>query len=276
MSVKPHTDEPEREEKKKSGENEKQRIPSLAESQEEVARRVAEKKARQPATESRRKTSSVQGRIIPIAEADATTEALYAKRQRIFPREVHGYFATLRVAMAGLTLGIYYFLPWFNWGEGRQAFLIDLPGRKFNLFFWTFWPQDLFYLTAILIISALSLFLFTAVAGRLWCGYACPQTVWTEVFLWIERKIEGDRPQQIKLADRGWSSEKIVKRSGKHAIWILFSLWTGFTFVGYFTPIRELSQEAVMLALGPWETFWVLFYGFATYGNAGWLREQVK
>ncbi|MBI3569621.1 MAG: hypothetical protein HY082_00720, partial [Gammaproteobacteria bacterium] len=162
MSVKPHTDETEREEKKKSGENEKQRIPSLAESQEDVARRVAEKNARQPAAEPRRKTSSIQGRVIPIAEADAVTEALYAKRQRVYPREVHGTFATLRVAMVGLTLGLYYFLPWFNWGAGRQAFLIDLPNRKFNLFAWTFWPQDLFFLTAILVISALSLFLFTA------------------------------------------------------------------------------------------------------------------
>jgi len=276
LSVKPHTDEPEREEQKNSGENEKQRIPSLAESQEEIARRVAEKKARQPATEPRRKTSSVQGRIIPIAEADATTEALYAKRQRVYPREVHGTFATLRVAMVGLTLGIYYFLPWFNWGEGRQAFLIDLPNRKFNLFAWTFWPQDLFFLTAILIISALSLFLFTAIAGRVWCGFTCPQTVWTEVFLWIERQIEGDRPKQLKLAQLPWNHrEKLLKKSTKHFVWILFAAWTGFTFVGYVTPIRELSFSVVHLALGPWETFWILFYSGTTYGNAGWLREQV-
>ncbi len=276
MSVKPHTDQSEREEKEKSGENEKQRIPSLAESQEEVARRVAEKNARQPGTEPRRKTSSIQGRIIPIAEADATTEALYAKRERIFPREVHGSFATLRVAMAGLTLGIYYFLPWFNWGAGRQAFLIDLPNRKFNLFAWTFWPQDLFFLTAILVISALSLFLFTAIAGRVWCGFTCPQTVWTEVFLWIERQIEGDRPKQIKLAHLPWNHrEKLLKKSAKHFVWILFAAWTGFTFVGYVTPIRELSFSVAQLSLGPWETFWILFYSGTTYGNAGWLREQV-
>jgi cytochrome c oxidase accessory protein FixG len=276
LIVKPHTDEPEREEKKNSGENEKQRIPSLAESQEEIARRVAEKKARQPGTESRRKTSPVQGRVIPIAEADATTEALYARRQRVYPREVHGTFATLRVAMVGFTLGIYYFLPWFNWGAGRQAFLIDLPNRKFNLFAWTFWPQDLFFLTAILVISALSLFLFTAIAGRVWCGFTCPQTVWTEVFLWIERQIEGDRPKQMKLAPLPWTPrDKLLKKSAKHFIWILFAAWTGFTFVGYVTPIRELSLSVAHLSLGPWETFWILFYSGATYGNAGWLREQV-
>jgi cytochrome c oxidase accessory protein FixG len=208
-------------------------------------------------------------------ETDPVQEELYAKRKRVYPREVHGVFARWRVAMVFLTLGIYYGLPWVNWGEGRQAFLIDLPNRKFNLFFWTFWPQDLFYLTAILIISALSLFLFTAIAGRLWCGYTCPQTVWTEVFMWIERQIDGDRLKQIRLAQMPWNREKIARRALKHTVWILFSLWTGFTFVGYFTPIRELWGEVWTLSLGPWETFWILFYGFATYGNAGWLREQV-
>jgi cytochrome c oxidase accessory protein FixG len=206
---------------------------------------------------------------------EAVAQALYAKREQIYPREVHGLFATWRVIMVALTLGIYYILPWINWGSGRQAFLIDLPGRKFNLFYWTFWPQDLFYLTALLVISALSLFLFTAVAGRLWCGYTCPQTVWTEVFLWIERKIEGDRPRQMKLASQPWGAEKILKKGSKHLVWVLFSAWTGFTFVGYFTPIRELSFLFASFSLGPWETFWIVFYGFATYGNAGWLREQV-
>ncbi len=273
--MKPHTDSSGREEKEKSGEDEKKRIPSLAESQEEVARALAAKKPRAPAEPASRK-KSLQGRVIPIAEADAVTEALYARRERIYPREVHGFFATLRVTMAGLTLGIYYFLPWFNWGEGRQAFLIDLPNRKFNLFAWTFWPQDLFYLTAILVISALSLFLFTAIAGRVWCGFTCPQTVWTEVFLWIERQIEGDRPKQMKLARLPWNRrEKLLKKGTKHVVWILFALWTGFTFVGYVTPIRELAVSLTQWTLGPWETFWILFYGGATYGNAGWLREQV-
>ncbi len=275
MNVKPPADSPEREETEKSGANKKpQRIPSLAESQEEMARALAEKKPR--AAETPRKLRAVPDRIIPIAEADAVTEALYARRERVYSREVHGFFATLRVAMVGLTLGIYYFLPWFNWGEGRQAFLIDLPNRKFHLFAWTFWPQDLFYLTAILVISALSLFLFTAIAGRVWCGFTCPQTVWTEVFLWIERKIEGDRPRQMKLAQLPWNHrDRLVRTGTKHFIWILFSLWTGFTFVGYVTPIRELTASLTHLTLGPWETFWILFYGFATYGNAGWLREQV-
>ena len=202
-------------------------------------------------------------------------DSLYAKRKEIYPREVHGIFASWRVAMVTLTLGLYYILPWINWGEGRQALLFDLPNRKFNIFMLTLWPQDLIYLSALLIISALALFLFTTVGGRLWCGYACPQTVWTEVFLWIERKVEGSRPQQMKLAKSPWNMNKIIRKGGKHVIWILFSLWTGFTFVGYFTPIRELMHAVPTWDMGPWESFWIFFYAFATYGNAGWLREQV-
>lgn len=209
------------------------------------------------------------------SKPDNTQDSLYAKRTEIYPREVHGIFARWRVAMVALTLGLYYILPWISWGDGRQALLFDLPNRKFNIFMMTLWPQDLIYLSALLVISALGLFLFTSVGGRLWCGYTCPQTVWTEVFLWIERKVEGSRPKQIKLAASPWNTEKILKKGSKHFIWLAFSLWTGFTFVGYFSPIRELSVAFINWDLGPWETFWIFFYAFATYGNAGWLREQV-
>ncbi len=266
-------------EKEKNTDN-TQRVITLAEAQAKIAAKArAARAAGAPPPESAPPPGGEPKppikRVIPLAEADAVQEALYAKRVRVFPREVHGVLANWRVAMVFVTLGVYYLLPWIEWGAGRQAFLIDLPNRKFHLFAWTFWPQDLFYLTAILIISALSLFLFTAIAGRLWCGYTCPQTVWTEVFMWIERWIEGDRPKQMKLAVSRWTREKLMKRSAKHGAWILFALWTGFTFVGYFTPIRELSVNLTRFALGPWETFWILFYGFATYGNAGWMREQV-
>ena len=201
-------------------------------------------------------------------------QALYEKRQKIYPREVHGLFARLRLSGVGALMGIFYLTPWIVWGD-RQAVLFDLPGRKFYIFGLTFWPQDLIYLSALLILAALSLFFFTALAGRLWCGYACPQTVWTEVFLWIERKIEGDRMKQIKLDKAPWSKRKLAIKAAKHGSWIALSLWTGYTFTGYFTPIRELGVGIMHLNLGPWETFWVLFYGFATYGNAGWMREQV-
>jgi cytochrome c oxidase accessory protein FixG len=209
--------------------------------------------------------------VMPI-EPDA--EGMYAKHKKVYPREVHGTFATLRVLGVVVLLGLYYGLPWLRW-NGRQALLLDLPERKFHIFAWTFWPQDFFYLALLLIIAALSLFFFTALAGRLWCGYACPQTVWTEVFLWIERKVEGDRPQQMKLDQGSWSRRKFTTKFTKQAIWIAFSAFTGFTFVGYFTPITELGQRLIAFDLGPWETFWIIFYSFATYGNAGWLREQV-
>ena len=199
---------------------------------------------------------------------------LYEVRKKIHPRAVHGWFAGWRVAFVLLTQLVFYGLPWLTWNE-RQAVLFDLAGRKFYIFGFVFWPQDFVFLAALLIISALSLFLFTAVAGRLWCGYACPQTVYTEMFMWIERKIEGDRLARIRLDAAPWSSEKVLKRSLKHAAWIAVAAWTGFTFVGYFTPIPVLGQEVLAASLGPWETFWILFYGAATYGNAGYLREQV-
>ncbi|MCY4050397.1 MAG: cytochrome c oxidase accessory protein CcoG [Gammaproteobacteria bacterium] len=212
------------------------------------------------------------------SQDSAVEKSLYERRQRIYPRQVRGLFASLRLTGVIVLMGIFYGLPWLQINTGevvRQAVLWNLPDRKFHIFTLTFWPQDLIYLTALLIVAALSLFFFTAIAGRLWCGYACPQTVWTEVFLWIERKVEGNRSQQIKLANSPWTIEKIMKRSVKHGLWIVLSLWTGLTFVGYFTPIRELFYRFTELQLGAWETFWILFYGFATYGNAGWLREQL-
>ncbi len=199
---------------------------------------------------------------------------LYAAHQKVYPREIDGRFARLRVLSVWLLLGIFYLLPWLQWG-GRQAVLFDLPARKFFIAGLVFWPQDFIFLSWLLIIAALSLFFFTAMAGRLWCGYACPQTVWTETFLWMERLTEGNRAARQKL-DRGpWNARKLARKASKQLLWVTFALWTGFTFVGFFTPIRTLAAEVAGLALGPWETFWIVFYAFATYGNAGYLREQV-
>ena len=207
----------------------------------------------------------------PDAQID---DLLYKKREKIYPREVSGIFALLRNVAMVVLMGLYYGLPWLNW-DGRQIILFDLPERKFYIFGATFWPQDFFYLSVILIIAALSLFFFTALAGRLWCGYACPQTVWTEVYMLFERWIEGGRKQRMKLDKGGASFGKFRVKATKHLVWILFSLWTGFTFVGYFTPIQELWGSTLSASLGGWEAFWIVFYGFATYGNAGFMREQV-
>jgi cytochrome c oxidase accessory protein FixG len=206
--------------------------------------------------------------------AVAADGALYRAAPKIYPRETDGLFQRLRRAAMFLLLGLYYGLPWLSW-NGRQAVLFDLPARKFHVLGLTFWPQDFFYLSWLLILAGLSLFFFTALAGRLWCGYACPQTVWTEAFLWIERGFEGDRGRRMKLDAAPWSGGKLARKGGKQVAWIAFALWTGFTFVGFFTPIRELGPRVLALSLGPWETFWTFFYAFATYGNAGYLREQV-
>lgn len=200
--------------------------------------------------------------------------SLYASQDKIYPRSVSGFFTSWRWVMIWATQIVFYGVPWLNWGS-RQALLFDLEAKRFYIFNLVFYPQDLIYLTAILIISALSLFLFTAIAGRLWCGYACPQTVYTEIFIWMERKIEGDRAARMKLDAAPMSANKAFRKTAKQVAWIVFALWTGFTFVGYFTPIRELATEVMTFNLGPWETFWILFYGFATYGNAGYMREQV-
>ncbi len=220
-------------------------------------------------TETDTKTSR-QKRSVEVE----VNQSLYAKHEKVYPREVHGWFATLRFTGVLVLLGIFYGTPLLRWDE-RQAVLFDLPARKFYIFGLTMWPQDFVYLAGLLIIAALSLFFFTALAGRIWCGYACPQTAWTEAFLWMERKIEGTRSQQMNLDKAGWSWHKLRVKATKQTVWILFSLWTGFTFVGYFTPIDHLARGLIPFSLGPWETFWIFFYGFATYGNAGFMREQV-
>lgn len=223
---------------------------------------------------------SAERRMIPIqplpmcADDSTGVASLYQSEAKIYPRSVSGWFSRWRWALVWATQLAFYGLPWWSI-NGRQAVLFDLSARRFYIFDLVLYPQDLIYLTGLLIISALSLFLFTAVAGRLWCGYACPQTVYTEIFLWVERRIEGERQQRIKLDQGRLGASKLARKGAKHAIWMAIGLWTGLTFVGYFTPMAELTGELVTLSLGPWETFWVLFYGFATYGNAGWMREQV-
>ena len=206
--------------------------------------------------------------------AETLEQTLADVRRKIYPRSVSGRFAQLRILLVWLTQLLFYGLPWLSWND-RQAVLFDLGARKFYIFGMVLWPQDVIYLTLLLIISALGLFLFTAVAGRLFCGYACPQTVYTEIFMWIERKVEGDRVARIRLDEAPFSFEKLRKKFTKHLLWVLVALWTGFTFIGYFASIRELGADILAFTLGPWQWFWLLFYSFATWGNAGFLREQV-
>ncbi|GAB4402891.1 MAG: cytochrome c oxidase accessory protein CcoG [Rhodoferax sp.] len=208
------------------------------------------------------------------AEPDEKTVALYAAHQKIYPRSVKGTFANWRWIMVWVTQIIFYGVPWLEWGQ-RQAVLFDLSVRRFYLFGLVLYPQDLIYMTGLLVVSALSLFLFTAVAGRLWCGYACPQTVYTEIFLWFEKLFEGDRSARMRRDQGPMTAEKFARKAGKQFAWVVFSLWTGFTFVGYFAPIRELASDVIHGNMSAWGYFWIFFYSFATYGNAGFMREQV-
>ena len=208
------------------------------------------------------------------ATGDGESGSIYQAQKKIYPRSVTGLFSKWRWAMVFVTQLVFYGLPWLEWGQ-RQAVLFDLEARRFYILGLVLYPQDFIYLSGILVISALALFLFTAVAGRQWCGYACPQTVYTEIFLWLEKITEGDRSARLRLDASPMSVKKFMRKASKQLLWIALALWTGFTFVGYFTPIKELGISFISANLGPWETFWVFFYGFATYGNAGYMREQV-
>jgi len=201
--------------------------------------------------------------------------SLYSAAAKIQPRMAQGRYARLRIASMLMLLGLYYLLPWLQLG-GHPLVLLDLPHRRFHVFGLTLLPQDLWLLTWLLVIAAMTLFLFTTLAGRLWCGYACPQTVWTEAFLWIERMVEGERHARLKLDALPWTApRKLLRRGSRHLLWLGFALFTGLTFVAYFMPARELFPAFLGGTLGGWALFWTLFYALATWGNAGFMREQV-
>ncbi len=222
---------------------------------------------------------AVTGKVIPIRAVkpdgeDLSGLSLYEKTEKVYPRSVSGQFASLRWVMVWLTQIVFYGLPWLQWND-RQAVLFDLAERRFYVFGLVLHPQDFIYLAVLLIIAALALFFFTAIAGRLWCGYACPQTVYTEIFLWVERHTEGDRQARMRLDSAPWGVSKVARKVAKQLVWIGIALITGLTFVGFFSSIRGMLSELTNATFSPWEWFWVLFYGLATYGNAGFMREQI-
>lgn len=211
--------------------------------------------------------------ITPPSAKNASVD-LYASREKIYTRAFTGLFRNLRRAGGALLFILFFGTVWLNW-EGRQAVWWNLPERKFHIFGATYWPQDFMLLSWLLIICAFGLFFITVFAGRVWCGYTCPQSVFTWVFMWAEKVTEGDRNQRMKLDKQQMSSHKLARKVAKHGIWLGVSLLTAITFVGYFTPIRDLIPELLTLQAGGWALFWVGFFTLATYGNAGYLREQV-
>jgi cytochrome c oxidase accessory protein FixG len=208
------------------------------------------------------------------APAEVGELDLYQHREKIYTRKIEGFYQRIRLYTGWPLLLGYFLLPWLRW-DGRQAVLFDLPERKFHIFGLTFWPQDFPLLAFLLIIAAYGLFAVTVFAGRVWCGYTCPQTVWTSIFMWIEQKTEGSRNQRMKLDQAPWSLEKVLRKGAKHAGWLVVSFATGMTFVGYFYPIRDLAVELFTFSTGHWQALWTLFFTCATYINAGWMREQV-
>ncbi len=200
--------------------------------------------------------------------------SFYEKRKKIYAKGIRGYFDNWRILLVILTQVMFYGGLWLTWND-RQALLFHLVERKFYIFGIVFWPQDVIYLAILLIISAYALFLVTAVAGRLFCGYACPQTVYTEVFMWIENWVEGERNARLKLDKGPMTARKFRIKATKFALWGLLSLWTGFTLTGYFTPVKELVNNVLTNNLGSWEIFWIFFYGGFTFLMAGFMREQV-
>jgi cytochrome c oxidase accessory protein FixG len=213
--------------------------------------------------------------VIPIVPVAATGSVSAVERPtKVQARSTRGRYSRWRTALAWATQLFFFGLPWLQW-NGRQMVRFDLEAQRFYLGGLVLLPQDLIFLTGLLLLSALLLFFVTSVAGRVWCGFACPQTVYTAVFMRVERLFEGERHQRLRLDAAPWTAEKLLRRGGKVATWTLISLWTGLTFVGWFSPMRELAMGAFTLSIGPWEGFWALFYGAACLGNAGFLREKV-
>jgi cytochrome c oxidase accessory protein FixG len=199
---------------------------------------------------------------------------MFSHYQKIYARRARGFFDNWRVFMVLLTQTVFYGGLWLEWND-RQALLFHLVERKFYIFGLVFWPQDVIYLSAILIVSAYSLFLVTTVAGRLFCGYACPQTVYTQIFMWIENWVEGDRNTRLKLDSGPLTLTKMRIKATKHFLWLAVALWTGFTLAGYFSPVKELWHNLLAWNLGGWEMFWIFFYAGFTYLMAGNMRELV-
>ena len=199
---------------------------------------------------------------------------LYAKREKIHARSISGFFQHVRNVSLFATMALFFLLPWLNW-EGRQAVIFDLPERHFYIFGWTFLPQDFFFLSWLFIIAAFALFAVTVLAGRVWCGYTCPQTVWTKAFMWVEELAEGNRNARMRLDKAPMSIGKFLRRSIKHSGWVAISVATGIAFIGYFTPVRDLWEQVSTGTLDFWMGFWLAFFSLATYLNAGWMREQI-
>ncbi|MEL7541101.1 MAG: cytochrome c oxidase accessory protein CcoG, partial [Pseudomonadota bacterium] len=218
--------------------------------------------------------SAGQGGPTPPPPAD-----LYAKRQQIYPKLAHGKFRSVKWAVMAVTLAVYYLLPWLRWDRGEgipdQAVLADFESEKFYFFFIEIWPQDIHFLAGLLILASLGLFLITSLLGRVWCGYTCPQTVWTDLYIWVERAFEGDRAARMRLDKSQWGFSKFLRKFGKHTVWLIIAFWTGGAFILYWHDAPTVAR-GWFTGEAPLSAYW--FAGIltmTTYFLAGWMREQV-
>jgi len=222
---------------------------------------------------------TVPGSSAPEPEQSGDAEPLYAPRQKIYPQRVTGTFRRVKWALLFVTLGIYYLLPFVRWDRGpnepSQAVLVDLPGRRFYFFFIEIWPQEVYYITGLLIVAAMTLFLMNAVAGRVWCGYLCPQTVWTDLFQTIERWTEGDRREHMLRDRQPWTLERLARAGAKHFLWLMVAWWTGGAWVLYFADAPTLVWSLATLQAPLIAYAFIGLLTFTTYTLAGWMREQV-
>ena len=209
---------------------------------------------------------------VEVHVPDGAASVNYSARNRIYVRAVKGLHQAIRRYMGFVFMGLFMALPWLRY-NGHQAILLDITEQKFNIFGLTLWPQDFTILAWIFIIAAYALFFITAFYGRVWCGYLCPQSVWTFIFIWFEEKIQGTRNQRMKLDAAPWSAGKLAKKAATHFCWMAFALLTALIFVGYFTPVAPLFADFFSFNASFWATISVLFFALCTYGNAGWMRE---
>lgn len=214
-----------------------------------------------------------------MTSPDIDPPSLYAKREPIFPRRVKGTFRTLKWWLMAVTLGIYYVTPWIRWDRGPnlpdQAVLVDIANRRFFFFMIEIWPHEFYFVAGLLIMAGLGLFLFTSAAGRVWCGYACPQTVWTDLYILVERWVEGDRNARIRLHRQGWDAEKIRKNLTKWAIWLLIGLATGGAWIFYFTDAPKLMRDLLTLSAHPAAYTTMFILTATTFAFGGFAREQI-
>ncbi len=232
-------------------------------------------------SDSKRPGMAAEGvaRSDAAATNSASNRKLFKSRVRIHPKEAGGHYRSVKWAMMAITLSIYYLVPWLRWNRGanapNQAVLVDLAHERFYFFFIEIWPQEVYYITGLLILAAVSLFLVNALFGRLWCGYSCPQTVWSDLFIWVETKIEGDRNARIRLDAAPWSTAKVAKRVAKHAVWLAFAVATGGAWVFYFSDAPALLHQLMTGTAGLGNYSAVAGLAFTTYALGGLMREQV-